>query len=53
VVAGGGGRPMAPGSLLSRWLEGPTPPVGGGPMSYAAFEFARYAMGNTLRFANG
>ena len=29
----------------------PTDPAAGGPMSYAAFEPARYAMGDTLRFA--
>jgi hypothetical protein len=29
----------------------PADPSAGGPMSYAAFEPARYAMGDTLRFA--
>ena len=29
----------------------PADPAAGGPMSYAAFEPARYAMGDTLRFA--
>jgi hypothetical protein len=29
----------------------PSDPSAGGPMSYAAFEPARYAMGDTLRFA--
>jgi hypothetical protein len=29
----------------------PPDPSAGGPMSYAAFEPARYAMGDTLRFA--
>jgi hypothetical protein len=29
----------------------PPDPSAGGPMSYAAFESARYAMGDTLRFA--
>jgi hypothetical protein len=30
----------------------PSDPTAGGPMSYAAFEPARHAMGDTLRFAN-
>jgi hypothetical protein len=30
----------------------PSDPSAGGPMSYTAFEPARYAMGDTLRFAN-
>jgi hypothetical protein len=37
--------------LMDFGLIGGVNPAAGGPMSYAAFEPARYAMGDTLRFA--